>query len=85
MRPASRARGFAMLAGLDACVRGMLISVMPLVVYRALGDAALVSQLDVDAEEEKLSWLGKMDASSLKMKIAASIVAISSISGAMLC
>jgi MFS family permease len=43
--PASRARGFAMLAGLDACVRGMLISVMPLVVYRALGDAALVSQL----------------------------------------
>ncbi|MCX7646944.1 MAG: MFS transporter [Rhodobacteraceae bacterium] len=43
--PASRARGFALLAGLDACVRGMLISVMPLVVYRALDDAALVSQL----------------------------------------
>jgi len=29
--------------------------------------------------EEKLSWLGKMDSSSLKAKIAASIVAISSI------
>jgi len=38
-----------------------------------------VSQLNVAEDEEKLSWLGKMDASSLKMKIAASIVAISSI------
>lgn len=38
-----------------------------------------VSQLDLDGEKEKLSWLGKMDSSSLKGKIAASIVAISSI------
>ena len=38
-----------------------------------------VSQLDVPDEDEKLSWLGKMDSTSLKMKIAASIVAISSI------
>jgi MFS transporter, ACDE family, multidrug resistance protein len=44
-RPAPGVRGFALLAGLEACVRGMLISVMPLVVYRALGDAALVSKL----------------------------------------
>lgn len=43
--PAPNLRGFALLAGLEAGVRGMLISVMPLVVYRALGDAALTSQL----------------------------------------
>ena len=41
----SRVRGFALLAGLEAGVRGMLISAMPLTVYRALGDAASVSQL----------------------------------------
>lgn len=38
-------RSIAALAGLEACVRGMLISTMPLEVYRALGDASLVSQL----------------------------------------
>src|SRR3989344_4030194 len=38
-----------------------------------------VSQLDIKEGTEKLSWLGKMDSSSLKMKVAASIVAISSI------
>ena len=37
------------------------------------------SQLDIDESKEKLNWLGKMDSSSLKMKVAASIVAISSI------
>lgn len=45
LAPAPSVRGFAMLAGLEAGVRGMLISVMPLAVYRALGDAALVSKL----------------------------------------
>ena len=38
-----------------------------------------VSTIDLDEGSEKLSWLGKMDASSLKQKVAASIVAISSI------
>ena len=38
-----------------------------------------VSQLDINEGKEKLSWLGKMDATSLKNKVAASIVAISSI------
>lgn len=38
-----------------------------------------VSQLDIDDHIEKLGWLGKMDSGSLKMKVAASIVAISSI------
>lgn len=37
--------GFAVLAGLEACVRGMLISVMPLAVYRAFADAAVVSKI----------------------------------------
>jgi uncharacterized protein (TIGR00645 family) len=38
-----------------------------------------VSQLDIGDDTEKLSWLGKMDAASLKNKVASSIVAISSI------
>jgi len=38
-----------------------------------------VSQLDLEEGVEKLRWLGKLDASSLKNKVAASIVAISSI------
>jgi len=38
-----------------------------------------VSRLDVAQEGEKLGWLGKLDAGTLKLKVAASIVAISSI------
>jgi uncharacterized protein (TIGR00645 family) len=38
-----------------------------------------VSQLDISESTEKLSWLGTHDYGSLKMKVAASIVAISSI------
>lgn len=38
-----------------------------------------VSKLDVDEGSEKLNWLGQLDAGSLKNKVAASIVAISSI------
>ena len=38
-----------------------------------------VSQIDVADEKEKLGWLGKLDAGTLKAKVAASIVAISSI------
>lgn len=56
-----------------AMVGGLLIMVM------MSGYENFVSQLDLDDGEEKLSWLGKMDSSSLKTKIAASIVAISSI------
>jgi uncharacterized protein (TIGR00645 family) len=54
-----------------AMVGGLIVMVM------MSGYENFVSQLDIDGE--KLSWLGTMDASSLKMKIAASIVAISSI------
>jgi uncharacterized protein (TIGR00645 family) len=56
-----------------AMVGGLLVMVM------ISGYENFVSTLNVDEHEEKLSWLGKMDSSSLKMKIAASIVAISSI------
>jgi len=55
-----------------AMVGGLLVMVM------MSGYENFVSQLDIE-NDEKLSWLGKMDSSSLKAKIAASIVAISSI------
>jgi uncharacterized protein (TIGR00645 family) len=38
-----------------------------------------VSKLDLDGAERSLAWLGKLDSGSLKIKVAASIVAISSI------
>jgi uncharacterized protein (TIGR00645 family) len=38
-----------------------------------------VSRIDIDDDTEKLGWLGKLDAGTLKLKVAASIVAISSI------
>ncbi len=38
-----------------------------------------VSKIDIAEGGEKLSWLGKMDSGSLKLKVSASIVAISAI------
>jgi uncharacterized protein (TIGR00645 family) len=38
-----------------------------------------VSKIDLGEDDEKLDWLGKLDAGTLKLKVAASIVAISSI------
>ncbi len=52
-------------------VGGLLVMVM------FSGYENFVSQLDINEGKEKLSWLGKMDATSLKNKVAASIVAIS--------
>ncbi len=54
-------------------VGGLLVMVM------FSGYENFVSQPDINEGKEKLSWLGKMDATSLKNKVAASIVAISSI------
>ncbi|MDU4093229.1 MAG: TIGR00645 family protein [Pantoea sp.] len=54
-------------------VGGLLVMVM------LSGYENFVSKLDIDEHKEKLSWLGKMDSNSLKNKVAASIVAISSI------
>ena len=56
-----------------ALVGGLLVMVM------ISGYENFVSQLDIEDGKEKLGWLGKMDSGSLKMKVAASIVAISSI------
>lgn len=56
-----------------ALVGGLLVMVM------ISGYENFVSQLDIAEDQEKLSWLGKMDSSTLKSKVAASIVAISSI------
>lgn len=56
-----------------AMVGGLIVMVM------MSGYENFVSTLDVAEGEEKLGWLGTMDSSSLKAKIAASIVAISSI------
>ena len=56
-----------------ALVGGLLVMVM------LSGYENFVSQIDIEEGKEKLSWLGKLDAGSLKQKVAASIVAISSI------
>lgn len=49
-----------------------------LVMVMLSGYENFVSRLDL-GDGEKLKWLGKLDAGSLKMRLAASIVAISSI------
>ncbi len=56
-----------------ALVGGLLVMVM------FSGYENFVSQLNIEDGAEKLDWLGKMDAGTLKNKVAASIVAISSI------
>ena len=54
-------------------VGGLIVMVM------FSGYENFVSKLDVDESEDKLGCLGKLDTSSLKNKVSASIVAISSI------
>ena len=54
-------------------VGGLLVMVM------FSGYENFVSAIDLDEKSDKLSWLGKLDSGSLKQKVAASIVAISSI------
>lgn len=56
-----------------ALVGGLLVMVM------FSGYENFISSIDVSEGTEKLSWLGKLDSGSLKQKVAASIVAISSI------
>jgi uncharacterized protein (TIGR00645 family) len=56
-----------------ALVGGLLVMVM------LSGYENFVSQIDIEEGKEKLSWLGKLDSGSLKQKVAAAIVAISSI------
>ena len=54
-------------------VGGLIVMVM------FSGYENFVSSMNIGDKVEKLDWLGKMDAGSLKNKVAASIVAISSI------
>lgn len=53
-----------------ALVGGLIIMVM------LSGYENFVSQIDIEEGAEKLDWLGKLDAGSLKQKVVASIVAI---------
>ncbi len=65
----------ALLALVDlSLVAGLIVMVM------FSGYENFVSKIDLgDDGAEKLGWLGKLDATTLKLKVAASIVAISSI------
>lgn len=54
-------------------VAGLIVMVM------LSGYENFVSKLDLEGTEKSLAWLGKLDSGSLKIKVAASIVAISSI------
>jgi len=63
------------LALIDMVLVGSLI-----VMVMFSGYENFVSRIDIDDDnDEKLGWLGKLDAGTLKLKVAASIVAISSI------
>ena len=61
----------AILSFID--VGGLLVMVM------FSGYENYVSSIDIEKDAERLSWLGKLDTGSLKNKVAAAIVAISSI------
>ena len=57
---------------------GFIIMIMVVMVMFS-GYENFVSRLDIGAGDDRLGWLGKLDAGTLKLKVAASIVAISSI------
>jgi uncharacterized protein (TIGR00645 family) len=63
----------SLLAMVDLVLVGSLI-----VMVMFSGYENFVSKIETDGDE-KLGWLGKLDANSLKLKVASSIVAISSI------
>ena len=64
----------AILSMIDmGLVGGLIVMVM------FSGYENFVSALEIDGDQDKLSWIGKLDTGSLKNKVAASIVAISSI------
>lgn len=64
----------SILSLIDLSLVGSLI-----VMVMFSGYENFVSKIDLDEDDEKLNWLGKLDAGTLKLKVAASIVAISSI------
>ncbi|MGQ9659450.1 MAG: TIGR00645 family protein [Thermochromatium sp.] len=62
------------LALIDLSLVGSLV-----VMVMFSGYENFVSRIDVREGDDQLDWLGKLDAGTLKLKVAASIVAISSI------
>ena len=64
----------AVLAMIDMVLVASLV-----VMVMLSGFENFVSQIELADEGKKLDWLGKLDATALKLKVAASIVAISSI------
>jgi len=64
----------AILSLIDMALVGSLI-----VMVMFSGYENFVSRIDLDEGADRLDWLGKLDANTLKLKVAASIVAISSI------
>ncbi len=64
----------SILSMIDMALVGSLIVMVMFSSYENF-----VSKIDLDEGDEKLDWLGKLDSGSLKLKVAASIVAISSI------
>jgi uncharacterized protein (TIGR00645 family) len=62
------------LALIDISLVGSLI-----IMVMFSGYENFVSRIDVDSDEGSPGWLGKLDSGTLKLKVAASIVAISSI------
>jgi uncharacterized protein (TIGR00645 family) len=62
------------LALIDITLVGSLI-----VMVMFSGYENFVSRIDTSSEKDTLGWLGKLDSGTLKLKVAASIVAISSI------
>jgi len=67
----------AILATLTLVDLALVASLVIMVIIS--GYENFISKIDIETGEERLSWLGKLDSGTLKLKIASSIVAISSI------
>lgn len=67
-----------MLLAMLALIDGALVASL-IVMVMISGYENFVSSFDEDNGQERLSWIGKLDAGSLKIKVASAIVAISSI------
>lgn len=67
-----------MILGVLALIDISLVASLVVMVMFS-GYENFVSRMDLAEGDDKLGWLGKLDAGTLKLKVAASIVAISSI------
>ena len=67
----------AILATLTLVDLALVASLVIMVIIS--GYENFISKIEVGEGEERLAWLGKLDSGTLKLKIASSIVAISSI------